>query len=58
MGFPSMEEKLIGRRKYVVIVGLENLETMPSTTPLIWSGPQNNENDCYFCMTKTQGFTK
>jgi len=31
---------------------------MPFIIPMVWSEPQNHENDCYFCMTVTKGFTK
>lgn len=30
---------------------------MSFTRPMSWSEPQNHINDCYFCMTRTRGFT-
>lgn len=31
---------------------------MPLTTLMIWTEPSNHENECYFCMMRTKGFTK
>lgn len=33
-------------------------KSMPFIMPMLWSEPQNHENDCYFCMTPTRGFSK
>ena len=34
------------------------IKRLPFTTPMAWREQSNHTDDCYFCLTKTQGFNR
>lgn len=43
----SLVEWMKGKRK-----------SMPFAVPMVWREPTNHFDDCYFCLTKTEGYSK